>query len=248
MFTRDDHDGITQLVMTHGKVNALDVEFCNGFRDQLSSIREDTKSRALVLTASGRVFSAGVDLKRLIAEDADYLESFLPALIGAFDTIFRYPKPVVAAINGHAVAGGCILASACDHRVIVPSAKIGIPELRVGVPLPTVAIEIMRLVAAPSHFQQLVNLGATFVGEAAVSVGLADAQADRDSLMEWALEKATQLAAIPTEVFTITKRQIRQPAFDRTEQDELLFRQQVFDLWRSEGIREVVKEYVGRRL
>ena len=193
MFEQAHQSGITTLFLAHGKVNAMDLEFCRGLVRPAGQVKADKDCSALILTARGKVFSAGVDLKRLIREGTDYLEEFLPALSDAFDSLLRFPKPVVAAINGHAVAGGCVLASACDERIITATAKIGIPELRVGVPFPMVAFEIMRLVAAPSQFQQLVNLGRDLIGRAAFSVGLADEIAESDLIQTRAFEKAMQL-------------------------------------------------------
>src|SRR5262245_8485332 len=106
-------DGIVVLTMTHGKANALDIEFCDAMAARFNDLRKsDTK--AVVLTGQGRIFSAGVDLKRLSAGGADYIRRFLPALHRLFEAVFFHPKPVVAAINGHAIAGGCVLASLAD--------------------------------------------------------------------------------------------------------------------------------------
>lgn len=248
MFEINHEDEITTISLSHGKVNAMDLELTLGIVEQLGIANENSECQAVVLAGNGRIFSAGVDLKRLVSEPPSYLEEFLPSLINAFDAALGFPKPIVAAMNGHAVAGGCILACACDYRVANPKAKIGIPELRVGVPLPTVAIEIMRLVAAPSHFRQLVNLGATYSGEAAVEVGLADRLESRDDLMSAAIAKAKELADIPPQVFEVTKQQIRSPAATNIERGEQLFRERVFELWRSEEIREVIRAYVGKRL
>lgn len=226
----------------------MDLELCQGISEQLNSASENSECRAVVLTAAGRIFSAGVDLKRLVNEGAPYLEAFLPSLIGVFESALRFPKPLVAAINGHAVAGGCILACASDYRLATSKAKIGIPELRVGVPLPTIAIEIMRLVAAPSHFQQLVNLGATYTGNAAVNVGLVDKLVDRENLIDHAVAKAKELSNIPADVFEITKQQIRSSAETNIKNGEPLFKKRVEELWRSKEIQEVIRAYVGKRL
>src|SRR5215510_7018029 len=108
---------ITLLHMTHGKANALDVAFCEALTTQLTALKS-SHTQAAVLTGAGHIFSAGVDLLRLLKEDATYLQTFLPALITLFETVFFHPQPVVAAMNGHAIAGGCILACAADHRVM----------------------------------------------------------------------------------------------------------------------------------
>ena len=175
-------------------------------------------------------------------------KSFFPALIAAFESVFCFSKPLVAAINGHAVAGGCIIASACDYRLLSPTAKIGIPELRVGVPLPSVAIEIMRQVVAPQAFQKMVFIGATYSGEVALANGLADELVEREQQFEMALEKANQLADIPRDVFALTKQQLRRPALDRIAAGCDEFQERIFELWRRDDIREVIRTYVGRRL
>src|SRR5215468_692286 len=163
---------ITLLHMAHGKANALDVEFCEALTTQLTAL-QSSATRAVVLIGAGHIFSAGVDLLRLLDEDATYLQTFLPALITMFETVFFYPQPVVAAVNGHAIAGGGVRACAADHRVMGrhPS-RIGVPELLVGVPFPMVALEILRSVVAPPQLPALLYGGATFDPPHAVERGL----------------------------------------------------------------------------
>jgi Enoyl-CoA hydratase/isomerase len=139
----------------HGKANALDTELCEAITVRLEEHRHSSM-QALVFIGQGQIFSAGVDLLRVLDGGPAYLEVFLPALSKAFETLFCFPKPVIAAINGHAIAGGCVLACAADYRIMAHQAgRIGVPELLVGVPFPTVALEIMRCVAAPEQFQAL---------------------------------------------------------------------------------------------
>jgi enoyl-CoA hydratase len=142
MIERTDSDGIVTLRLAHGKVSAMDLELCEELRRQLDASRH---ARALILTGTGSSFSAGVDLFRLIDGGAAYLERFWPALSGVLDTLFVFPRPVVAAVNGHAIAGGCFLAASCDYR-LMSGGKIGVPELLVGVPFPTVIMEILKFV------------------------------------------------------------------------------------------------------
>src|SRR5436305_14216699 len=104
------HQGdVALLRIQHGKANALDLELCQALTKELEAYRQSA-ARALVITGAGTMFSAGVDLRRVADEGAPYLRSFLPAMSAAFETLFSVLKPVVAAVNGHAIAGGCILA------------------------------------------------------------------------------------------------------------------------------------------
>src|SRR5262245_19721303 len=197
--------------MAHGKANALDVEFCQAITERFERLRT-SDSRAVVLTGEGKMFSAGVDLIRLLDEGVEYLRTFLPALATMVETVFFYPKPVVAAVNGHAIAGGCILACAADHRVMARDAgRIGVPELLVGAPFPTLALEIMRFAAAPQRFQELIYGGATFSAQEALPLGLVDEVAEPADLVDRAVTAAERLLALPAPVFALTKSQLRQP-------------------------------------
>src|SRR5262245_56968480 len=113
MIDTSEREGVRTLRINHGKAGALDLELCEALH---AAFREADSARALVLTGTGRIFSAGVDLPRLLADGEPYTRRFLTALDACFRTLFELERPVVAAINGHAIAGGCILACACDAR------------------------------------------------------------------------------------------------------------------------------------
>ena len=103
-------------------------------------------ARAVIVTGTGSIFSAGVDLVRISAEGEGYVRRFLPALHRMFEAAFNLPKPLVAAVNGHAMAGGCVLACCADMRIAARgNGRIGITEMLVGVPFPALAFEVMRL-------------------------------------------------------------------------------------------------------
>src|SRR4051812_22503253 len=108
MIERTQQDGVLTLRLAHGKVSALDVELLDALLRELDGVAEDV--RALVLTGTGSIFSAGVDLFRLTRDGADYVRRFLPLLSRFFRALFAFPRPVVGAVNGHAIAGGCVIA------------------------------------------------------------------------------------------------------------------------------------------
>ncbi|MFK7766844.1 MAG: enoyl-CoA hydratase/isomerase family protein [Mariniblastus sp.] len=247
MIELESQSGIAILRMNHGKVNAMDIEFCRSLSQTLLQV-DSSDDRAAILTGNDRVFSAGVDLVRAADGGSDYLKEFLPALVDSFTTIFKFSKPLVAAINGHAVAGGCILAAACDTRLTHSRAKIGLPELRVGVALPSIAIEIMRFVASTEAFQTMVTVGKNYRGEEAIKVGLADRIVDREKLMEEAVNAAEELLRIPATVFAISKRQMRSVANRTAIQNAEEFDPLVFESWFSDEIRSVIEAYVRDRL
>src|SRR5262245_2880646 len=160
MIERTLHEGILTLRLAHGKASALDVELLDALRSELEGAADDV--RALVLTGTGSIFCAGVDLFRLTREGADYVRRFLPLLSRVVRTLFAFPRPVVAAVNGHAIAGGCILALAADARLMAEcGGTIGLPELLVGVPFPAAPLEVVRFAVPPDKVQALIYTGRT---------------------------------------------------------------------------------------
>src|SRR5262249_14684853 len=143
------HGSIAILTLAHGKANVLDLELCEAIAARIDACGSAGCSAGLI-TGRGSIFSAGVDLVRVAAEGAPYVRRFLPALNDAFETAFAFPKPLVAAVNGHAIAGGCILACTADRRFMMQgTGRIGVPELIVGLAFPALAPGVMREAAAP---------------------------------------------------------------------------------------------------
>jgi enoyl-CoA hydratase len=238
---------VTVLRMARGKANALDLELCNALTARLEEYRQ-SPAKALVLTGGGRMFSAGVDLLRIVEEGAPYVRGFVPALNRALETLFSVLKPVVAAVNGHAIAGGCIIACAADVRLMArDSGRIGIPELLVGVPFPVVPLEIMRFALAPPHLQTLIYRAVTLASADALAAGLVDVVADPDRLVDEAVEVAQSLAAMPPSAFALTKRLLREPVLERIHVGAALDAV-AQEAWASPEILAAVRAYVGRTL
>ena len=114
---REDREGIALLRMNRGKVNALDAELLQELGAALDGV-EASPARALVLTGAGPAFSAGVDLFRLLEGGAAHIREFLPLLRGVGRRLCAFPKPPVAAVNGHAIADGPLLLVSCDRRIL----------------------------------------------------------------------------------------------------------------------------------
>lgn len=211
-------DAVTVLELAHGKVNAMDVELLEGIAAELRRLA-DAGTSALVVTGAGRVFSAGVDLNRVLAGGAGYVDRLIPALSDAFETLFRFPAPTVAAVNGAAIAGGCILACACDRRIIHTEAAIGASELRVGVPFPAVALEVLRH-ACGDHAEEVVLGAGLHRGEAAVALRLAHEVTAAAELMDRAVAVAADLATVAGDGYRLAKAALRRPAVERMRAGE----------------------------
>ncbi|HVT02380.1 MAG TPA: enoyl-CoA hydratase/isomerase family protein [Thermoanaerobaculia bacterium] len=215
MFEYEEKDGIIILTLAHGKASAMDLELMEAL-DRTVDELHTRNARAVVLTGRGSIFSAGVDLFRVVNEGEPYLRRFLPALNRGLERFFKLDIPVVAACNGHAIAGGCLLVQSCDYRLMAAgNGKIGVPELLVGVPFPTSAFEILRFVVPPNRLQEVALTGRTYTAPDALERGLIDEIAAPEMLMERALSVATQMAAIPSASFAATKRLARRDAVAR---------------------------------
>jgi enoyl-CoA hydratase len=248
MISHEQRDDVAILTLAHGKANLLDVEFCRALAATLDECAVSS-ARAAVITAGGSIFSGGVDLRRLVAGGHRYAEEFLPALGHAFDVAFAFPKPLVAAVNGHAIAGGCILANAADRRLMARgTGRIGVPELLVGVPFPTVALEIMRQQVPAPHLSALIFSGETVVADRAVAVGLVDAAVEPDRLLDDAVAAANAMAALPPAAFAITKKQLRAPALARIREGRERFDAAIHEYWAAPGTLDTIRVYVQRTL
>ncbi len=210
MIRTEDHDGIAIVTIEHGKVNALDTELLLALRDAFAS---SSQHRAVVLTGAGRAFSAGIDLRSFIEGGRDHAEAFFHALEGALVTAFTCPVPVVAAVNGHAIAGGCVLAATADVRVM-SAGTIGLPELQVGVPFPAATIEIMRHLLGTS-LSPIVYGARNYEPDAAAAHGLVDEVCDPEELIPAARARAEHLASVVPTTFAAVKAALRAPAAER---------------------------------
>jgi enoyl-CoA hydratase len=222
----------------------MDLEFCTALADAVDQARD---ARAVVLTGRNTVFSAGVDLFRLLDDGTQYIRAFLPALDGVLESIFTFPKPVVAAINGHAIAGGCLVAAACDRRVMATGkGRIGVPELRVGVPFPPFCLELIRFLLSPQVFQEVVYGGTTYSVSDALTRGLIDEAADPDEVVDRAVDIAADYGSIPPEAFATSKAAMRSPVLARVATLRGSLGEQIDAVWESMQTRDVIKAYLER--
>src|SRR5215831_20776916 len=204
---------VAVMRLAHGKANALDTPLMVELKDALEQV-ERSDAGALVLTGNGSMFSAGVDLVQLLAGGRKYIAEFLPRMCDGFRALYRFPKPAVAAVNGHAIAGGMILSSACDYRVMARGARIGIPELRVGVPFPLVALEIVRSALSPERAAQAVLFGRVVEADAALGLGYVHEVLAPGEVLARAVARAEELASTPAGSFRKAKMDLRRPTLE----------------------------------
>jgi len=203
----------------------------------------------VVLTGTGTNFSAGLDLFKIVDGGEKYIKELMPHLTETLLTLFTFPKPVVAAINGHAIAGGCVLACACDVRIMADGdGKIGAPELLVGVPFPVLPLELIRHTVTPPDFQELIYSGKNYLPREALGIGLIDEVVQPQRLMDQAHATAQRLSQIPADAFRITKQIMRQPVLDRYEQFKDKFDPKAEKVWFAPETLQTISQYLKRTL
>jgi enoyl-CoA hydratase len=239
-----EQDGVALVRMADGKVNAMSLEFCQALTARFKDL---SAAPAVVVAGTGRIFSAGVDLIRLLDGGVPYIREFLPALSATFAAVFSHPRPVVSAINGHAIAGGCVLACAADKRLMAREAgRIGPTELLVGVALPCIAIEIMRSAMAPQYLEDAIFSGATYAPSEALARGLAHEIVEPPALIERAVGAAKTLAAISPSAFALTKQQMRGAALQPPNRADI--DAAVTEIWTAPETLDRIRDYVSRNL
>ncbi len=225
------------LALAGDKVNALDREVLDEISAFVEFCEQDPGIGALVLTGEGKYFSAGLNVNELLDNEADYADVLLDCLTSALLRLFRCPLPTVAAINGSAIAGGCLLPCACDRRFIAEGARMGVTELRVGVAFPVAAVELLKHVCG-MHAEELM-FGAELVdADEACRYGLAHERLPRSELRAAAVTAAEQLASLDARAYALAKASARRDVLGSLEDGgSRSLDRQVRDHWQDDLTR-----------
>src|SRR4051794_23331724 len=204
----ESQDGIAVVRMDRPPANALDPTFGAALIETAEQLATEPP-RAVILTGTGGFFCAGLDLKAVPtlsrAQQRDMVLG-VSRLVHAWCVL---PCPVVCAVNGHAIAGGLVLAMAGDYRVGCPVGKLGLTEVRVGVPYPAGAMAVLRAELTPRALRVLALAGRLVEPAEALELGLIDELVETEILHERALEVAGELASSPPDTYARVKRQVR---------------------------------------
>ena len=173
--------------------NAIDQEMVDGLHAVLDELQHDASVAAVVITGAGdKAFAAGADIAQL--RDRTSADAMKAINSGIFNRIEEFPAPVIAAVKGYALGGGCELAIACDLRVIGESAKMGQPEVKLGIiPAAGGTYRLPRLIGL-GRARELIYTGRMVAADEALRIGLANQVVADDGVVDAALELAAQIA------------------------------------------------------
>jgi enoyl-CoA hydratase/carnithine racemase len=192
---------------------------------------EIAAGQPILITGAGDTFSAGLNLKEVASLDALGMERFLAKLEEMVDALYTYPGPTVACVNGHAIAGGCVVALACDFRVAAadPEVRIGLNEVALGLRFPPKTFAMVRQRVPPGALERVILEAALYTPEQALALSLVDEVAF-DPLAA-ARTHVTRLAAHPRDTYARTKEELRAGVLDVSEGAKARYLREVLPTW-----------------
>ncbi len=202
-----DHGTIRELKLTRPPVNALDPALCGALTDAIAKAVTDGV-QGLVLSGGPKVFSAGLDVPYLLSlgHDREALQAAWEAFFTAARALVASPVPVVAAMAGHAPAGGCVLALCCDYRIMANGPfRIGLNETQVGLVAPEGIQSVLARVVGPHRAERLLVAGELVEAEQAKAIGLVDELVDIDHVSARAVVWLESLLALPRQPMLATR-------------------------------------------
>ena len=207
-------DGFVHVILDHG-VNAIDDELLAALSGTLAELKGRGAPPLIVESSHPRIFSPGWDLKALYGAPRERIGAFLERFNTTVTELFSYPGPTAAAIGGHAIAGGCELALACDFRIMTAGrARIGLSEVNLGVPVPAAVLTMLRARLSPMAVEELVFHGDGCTAQRAHDLGIVQTVVVDRSVVEVAeSELRTQRAKSPLGYRTM-KRALYEEAWD----------------------------------
>jgi Delta3-Delta2-enoyl-CoA isomerase len=226
--------------------NAIDSALVDDLLKASAEITADKQIRG-VLLASGhpKLFSPGLDLVSLSALDRPAMRHFMGRFAEMLWSLYTLRRPVVAAVNGAAVAGGCVLALTADYRVLKRGAPIGLNEVKVGVPLPWSVALLLRASVPPPAVAKVALLGRNFTDDDALAVGLADEIVPEEGFEASCLARLQEFVEKDPHSLAVTKSYVRASVVDEMRAREAYEMDSWLEGWFSDTTRARMKETVA---
>jgi enoyl-CoA hydratase len=237
--------GLATLWLERGHGNAINGDLVDDLHRACRAAGDDPAVRGAMLAGAGKLFCPGLDLKELVELERPEMERFVERFSACVLALYTFPKPLVARIHGHAVAGGCVLALTADWRVVAEPALVGLNEVRVGVPLPYGVAQILRESVPPSRVEEVALFGRNYRGAEAVAAGLVHEVRAEAELDGHCRTRLGELAGKDARAFAVTKRYLRAPVVERLEAHEGRLRHEFLDGWFSPATRATMRQIVG---
>jgi len=239
----DLQDGLATLTIDHPPVNIIHIPALKQLEDILTQLSEDENVCVLILQAKGKMFSAGADV-------ADHTAERVGEMIPLFDRVCQaladFPVPTIAAVQGHALGGGCELVLCCDMAVMAESAKIGQPEIQLAAIAPIAALRLPYLIGYRAAADMLFT-GRNLTAQEALEQGLVNAIVPLDQVSAWAQEKASQIAGLSRAAMVLLKQALLQGYGDWAKSTPEMERLYLEDLMNTADAHEGLNAFMEKR-
>jgi len=240
LYHLEQHDDLGILHLRADNANAMNERVLTALAAGLNEAGA-ANVKGLILTGYDRFFSAGLDLVTVYNFDREQMCRFITHWENTMVELFAFPMPVVAAINGAAAAGGCIMALACDYRVMAEEAMIGMTGIRLGISLPAAALEIFREIVPAANSAYVLYSGKLFKSHEALKLGLVNEVVQQEALMETTLKRLQEFTQHAGNSVTALKNALRQNTLARIKQSADEMREKFLEIWFSPVVRQKIE-------
>ncbi|WP_432714630.1 enoyl-CoA hydratase/isomerase family protein [Pedobacter sp.] len=239
-------DRLAIITLNRGKSNALNREMITELTDMFNNIDADSNIGGVMITGQEKFFSAGLDLMELYHYNKEEVKSFWQLFFKFAATIIAFKKPLVAAINGHSPAGGCVIALACDARVMAEGKFIiGLNEVPVGIIVPNSIFQIYSFWLGKANASRSLLEGKLFSPEEALKIGLVDELVNGDSILTAAERHARKYMAFESNTWQQSKLNIRKELIEATTADQSEVLELMLEQWWSPNTRNILATIIN---
>jgi 3,2-trans-enoyl-CoA isomerase len=236
-------EGIATITLSRGKVNAINEYVIDEMTDCFSALADDPEVKAVIITGQGKFFSFGFDIPEFLNYPKEDFVRYLTKFTDFYTALFLYPKPIIAALNGHTIAGGCMIAIACDYRIMVSGkAKIALNEINFGSSLFAGSVALLKLLLGQRKAEEVAYSGAMYTAEEAYQLGLIDKVLTEEEIGLEAIKVANIYASKDGTAFKSIKNLLRKPIADEMKKREKDSIREFVGIWYSEKTWETLRE------
>jgi 3,2-trans-enoyl-CoA isomerase len=238
------HEDVACMKLARSITNPLNLQLINELSETLRKVNQDSHIQSIVLTSSNeKFFSIGFDVRELYTLSRADFAAFYRAFNRFCIDLYTVQKPTVAAITGHAIAGGCALTLCCDYRYIAEGRKLmGFNVVRLGLPVPYLVGCILHDVVGMRVARNIADSGEFYSSDQLLEMGLVDCVVPQEEVIPRAVEKAHLLAALPQKAFAATKR-YRTERIEAQISAHLAEKEQLFiNCWFSDETRNLIRK------
>ncbi|WP_443945080.1 enoyl-CoA hydratase/isomerase family protein [Pedobacter sp. AW1-32] len=235
-------DRLATITLARGKSNALNGELITELDDMLKNISADDNVGGVILTGTAPFFSAGLDLVELYNYNEEQAKAFWKQFLSFTANLIAFKKPMVAAISGHSPAGGCVMALACDYRIMAEGQYIiGLNEVPVGIIVPNSIFQLYAFWIGKAEAHRSLLTGKLYNPDEALKVGLVDELAKNESLLTAAERKIKKFMELESNTWSQSKLNIREELIASASADQSATLEKMLEQWWSPTTRHILK-------